>query len=197
MKTVLFIIGFLLIQIELFAQPCPTGFHGPATVTVEVCEGCSIQATWCCDTIITPFGNKPGIHFSDILVIGENCITCLAWAMTESGWGVPAIPWDKLIGAVLSSDTLCFRPAPNLPPCEPAPPTEYNMIVTNGGCYTRIVTMEGIRYTPCETDVQALCYENYKICWEFVNGAWKIKVEGNNKQPAFNCIAPNCYPICE
>jgi hypothetical protein len=195
MKILLFIIAFILIQIELIAQ-CPLGFSGPETVTIEVCEGCSIQATWCCDTIVTPFGNKPAIHFSDILIIGD-CEFCLEWMTTPSGWGVPAIPWDLLISAVMSSGKLCFPDIPNFPPCEPAPPTEYNLIVTNGGCYTRIETMEGIRYTPCETDVQALCYEYYKICWELVNGQWILKIEGQNKQPAFNCIDEDCYPMCD
>ncbi|MBE2188005.1 MAG: hypothetical protein KGZ71_07080 [Desulfobulbaceae bacterium] len=196
MKTLLFLIAFFLIQIELFAQ-CPPDYDGPETVTIQVCEGCSIQATWCCGTVITLFGNKPAIHFSDILVIGENCINCLDWAMTPSGWGVPAIPWELLIGAVMGSHKLCYEVPPVLPPCDPAPPASYNMIVTNGGCYTRTETLEGIRYTPCDTDVQALCYENYKICWEFVNGDWSVRVEGSNKQPAFNCMAPDCYPMCE
>ncbi|MCO5250563.1 MAG: hypothetical protein M9949_03970 [Candidatus Kapabacteria bacterium] len=195
MKKFILIVAFLLIQIELIAQ-CPTGFQGPTTVTVEICEGCSIQATWCCDILVTIFGNKPAIHFSDILIIGD-CEFCLEWMTTPSGWGVPAIPWDMLIEAVLDSDTLCFYPALSIPPCEPAPPTEYNIIVTNGGCYTRIETMEGVRYTPCDTDVQAYCYEYYKICMEIVNGHMKMKVEGQNKQPAFNCVEQDCYPMCE
>ncbi len=200
MKKVMFLLVlsiaiFSLLRLDLSAQPCPPGFSGPATVTVEVCTGCFIQATWCCDTIATPFGDKPAIHFSDLLIIG-NCDFCLEWMTTPSGWAVPSIPWKSLIGAVMTSGELCFTGIPSIPPCDPAPPTEYNIVVTNGGCYTRIETLEGKWYVPCESDVLALCYEYYRICWEFVNGQWKIKIEGLGKQPAFNCIEPNCYPLC-
>lgn len=195
MKTLLFIIAFLLIQIELIAQPCPLNYFGPSTVTVEVCEGCSIQATWCCGFIQSPGGDKPAIHFSDILLIGD-CSTCLTWAQHVSGHFVPSIPWDLLIGKVMYSEEFCFDPTPDLPPCNDPQQSRYNIVVTNGGCYTRIETMEGIRFIPCQSGVQALCYEEYIICYEFVNGKWNLKVEGLGKQPAFNCDNPNCFPMC-
>jgi hypothetical protein len=194
MKTVIFIIGFLLIQIELFAQPCPPGFVGPYTITVQVCPSCTIQATWCCGITQSPGGNKPAIHFSDILLIGD-CSACLPWAQHVSGHFVPGIPWDLLLGAVLYSPSLCI-PTPFIPPCNDEQQSKYNMVVTNGGCYTRIETMEGIRFIPCESGVQTLCYEEYVICWEFVNGEWNLKIEGLGKQPAFNCDNPNCFPMC-
>jgi hypothetical protein len=197
MKYLLLVVAFLLIQIELIAQPCPTGFDGPEIVTYEPCPGCTIKATWCCTFIETTFGTKPAIHFSDVEVIGENCNFCLDWVMTSSGWAIPVIPWEALIGKVLISRKLCFPDIPSIPPCDPAPPAIYNMIVTNGGCYTRTETMEGVKYTPCSINAQGLCYENYKICWELVNGVMTMIVEGQNKQPGFNCIIPNCYPMCE
>jgi hypothetical protein len=71
MKKLILVIAFLLIQIELIAQPCPPGFQGPSTVTVEICPGCFIEANWCCTTVITPFGERPSIHFSDFFDVRE------------------------------------------------------------------------------------------------------------------------------
>jgi hypothetical protein len=194
MKKLILFATFLLIQIELVAQ-CPPGFIGPETVTIQVCEGCTIQATWCCGTLASPGGDKPAIHFSDILLIGD-CTFCLEWLQHSNGQFVPSIPWESLIGAVIYSEDFCFDPTPELPPCNDPQQSKYNMVVTNGGCYRLIQDMETRRYVPCATDVQELCYEEYIICYEIVNGQWKLKVEGLGKQPAFNCDNPNCFPLC-
>ncbi|PKL84439.1 MAG: hypothetical protein CVV22_12960 [Ignavibacteriae bacterium HGW-Ignavibacteriae-1] len=195
MKTLLFIVALLLIQIELFAQPCPLDYEGPSTVTIQICEGCSIQATWCCGTIASPVGNKPAIHFSDILLIGD-CTFCLEWMQHSNGHLVPSIPWERLIGAVVYSEEFCFDPTPELPPCNDPQQAKYNMVVTNGGCYRLIQDMETKRYVPCSAGVQELCYEEYIICYEIINGLSNLKVEGLGKLPSFTCADPNCFPLC-
>jgi hypothetical protein len=192
MKTLLLIIAFLLIQIELIAQ-CPPGFQGPSTVTVEICPGCFIEANWCCTTTITPFGERPSIHFSDFLLSGT--CSCIPWT-TYNDNPVPVVPWELLIKAVLNSGELCFESPLLLPPCDPAPPASYNIIVQNGGCYSVTDIFEKKKYTPCEITGEARCYEYYKICVEYVNGQPVLKVEGLGKQAAFNCIDPYCFPLC-
>ncbi len=124
-----------------------------------------------------------------------NPCPCILTIQTVNGVR-PVIPWSAIFGAILESEGGCFDPPPNIPPCSDG--TINFMKLSNGGCYEYFNDLNGRGWRICgETPQLASCYTKYKMCYEFVGGRWRVKVEPfGPSTPNFECDN-GCESICQ
>jgi hypothetical protein len=180
----------VFVAFNLKAQSCPPGMTFGGSVVVAI-DDCFITADYCLSDGVTISGSCD-IHFSNVVIHRDEFDVC---ELPVDENGNHHIPWSDLIGEVVDQpeNFECFD---DILPCDSSQALQAK--VTTGGCYEKYVPQPGvIAYIPCDTSRQEYCRQYYTICLEpNGGGGWKVKTLQGPPAPAFNCIDPDCDPLC-
>lgn len=123
---------------------------------------------------------------------------CLEWMNHMHLGAVPEISYAKILDKILRDNRYCFDDLFFIAQCNDSLTATRQIKLTHGGCYEWVEALEYRGYRNCGTPFpDTKCYTDYSVCYEFIDGEWKLKVTPLGPPvPQFPC-EPGCYSICD